>query len=226
MKLVYLAQIRLPSRKAHSVQIMNMCSAFADCGINVNLVVPRWPPTEEDDPFDYYGVKRNFSITRILTPRLAQFGKYGFMLETSFFAFVTVLYSLCTNQEIIYSRSLLPLLSLSLFKKRGLVWETHTRIKGKLPKLLIKLVSRSKIKIVTITQTLKSDLIKLGIGQDRIMVSPDGVNLSQFANLPSKDELRRKLGLPLSKSIVAYVGRYRTMGQEKGVGKLIEAYAM
>src|SRR3989344_1561978 len=143
MKLVYLAQIRLPSRKAHSVQIMNMCLAFANCGVSVNLIVPRWRLTEISEPFAYYGVKRNFSIT----------------------------------------------------------------------------------KIFTITRTLKSDLIQLGIKQERIMVSPDGVNLAQFANLPSKDELRRKLGLPLDKTIIAYVGRYRTMGQEKGVGGLIKAYA-
>ncbi|OHA91074.1 MAG: hypothetical protein A2665_01105 [Candidatus Zambryskibacteria bacterium RIFCSPHIGHO2_01_FULL_46_30] len=225
MKLVYLAQIRLPSRKAHSVQIMNMCLAFANCGVSVNLIVPRWRPTEISEPFAYYGVKRNFSITRILTPRLAQFGKYGFMLETALFAFVTVFYSLCTNPEIVYSRSLLPLLIISPLKNKVLVWETHTRIKGWLPKFLLNLVGRSKIKIVTITRTLKSDLIQLGIKQERIMVSPDGVNLAQFANLPSKDELRRKLGLPLDKTIIAYVGRYRTMGQEKGVGGLIKAYA-
>jgi hypothetical protein len=31
-KLVYIADIRLPTEKAHGIQIMEMCSAFADLG--------------------------------------------------------------------------------------------------------------------------------------------------------------------------------------------------
>ena len=40
MKILYIANIRLPAEKAHGIQIMKMWEAFADLGYGVELVVP------------------------------------------------------------------------------------------------------------------------------------------------------------------------------------------
>ena len=40
MKILYIANIRLPTEKAHGIQIMKMCEAFADIGHKVELIVP------------------------------------------------------------------------------------------------------------------------------------------------------------------------------------------
>ena len=39
MKLKYLANIRFPTEKAHGIQIMSMCEAFAANGLAVELAV-------------------------------------------------------------------------------------------------------------------------------------------------------------------------------------------
>ena len=40
MKLLYIANARIPSEKAHPYQILKMCEAFAQSGAEVELVVP------------------------------------------------------------------------------------------------------------------------------------------------------------------------------------------
>jgi hypothetical protein len=40
MKILYLADIRLPTEKAHGLQIMKTCEALAKQGVVVTLLVP------------------------------------------------------------------------------------------------------------------------------------------------------------------------------------------
>ena len=40
IKMCYLADVRMPTEKAHGIQIMKTCEAFADVGINIKLFVP------------------------------------------------------------------------------------------------------------------------------------------------------------------------------------------
>ena len=55
----------MPSQKAHSLQIMKSCEALAIAGVGVTLVLPTKVRVIKDDPFDYYGAKRNFVIKKI-----------------------------------------------------------------------------------------------------------------------------------------------------------------
>ena len=87
MKILYLANIRLPSEKAEGLQVMKMCEAFAKAKarglvrtsrgqtqtedlINnfVELVVPRRvnPRFKREDPYEFYHVKKNFKITKMI----------------------------------------------------------------------------------------------------------------------------------------------------------------
>jgi glycosyltransferase involved in cell wall biosynthesis len=63
----------------------------------------------------------------------------------------------------------------------------------------------------------------MGFSSDRVIVLPDGVDLDLFEGLPSKDDCRRRLGLPLGRPIIGYIGRFRTLEMEKGIPELVEA---
>jgi glycosyltransferase involved in cell wall biosynthesis len=65
----------------------------------------------------------------------------------------------------------------------------------------------------------------MGFLASKVMVLPDGVDLSLFEHLPSKDECRRRLGLPLDRSIIGYIGRFKTLEMEKGIPELVQALA-
>lgn len=70
MKLIYIANVRLPTEKAHGIQIMKMCEAFAKNDVDVTLVVPFRIQTNEflkknKNVFDYYLTDNSFKIVRL-----------------------------------------------------------------------------------------------------------------------------------------------------------------
>src|SRR5215475_3587416 len=68
-KLLYLANIRLPTEKAHGLQIMQNCEAFAEAGADVHLWAARRVNTAElrgvKDIWAHYGVRQNFRVQRL-----------------------------------------------------------------------------------------------------------------------------------------------------------------
>lgn len=219
MNILYIANIRLPTEKAHGSAVMKMCEAFANTGIDVELVVPRRLNPIKEDPFEYYGIRMGFAIKRLPTIDLVFLGGFGFLIQALSFAKSAFWYSLFKRVDIIYGRDELSLFFLSLLKK-NVVWESHTVKDNWFVRVLLK---RSKA-VVVISQGLKDHYVSLGTKQKKILVAHSGVDLDVFENIKeSKEELRKKLGLPLDKDIVAYVGKRKFMGEDKGVEKLEKA---
>src|SRR3989338_7599122 len=103
MKFLYIAKVRLPTERAHGLQIMKMCGEFAKLA-DVELVVPRRLNPIKDNPFVYYGVNKNFKITRLPVLDLVKFGRFGFWLESLIFSKIAALYLLFKKADIIYGR--------------------------------------------------------------------------------------------------------------------------
>src|SRR5690348_12239384 len=96
MKLLYLANIRLPTPKAHGLQIMQMCEAVAQAGVDVTLIIPdrfNRPELVNADPWIYYGVDHNFAIQWVACLDLFRwrlnFLRIAFALQT--FSYLIVL---------------------------------------------------------------------------------------------------------------------------------------
>ena len=66
MKMLYIANARIPTEKAHGLQIIKMCAAFAR-KLDVELVVPFRLQAklmkQVADVYDYYAVEKKFVIT-------------------------------------------------------------------------------------------------------------------------------------------------------------------
>ena len=86
MRLVYIANIRLPTEKAHGVQIMKTCEAFAALGHTVELVVPNRKTPIAEELFGYYGIQNRFQVTKLAVWDTVGFGRVGFFLESVLFA--------------------------------------------------------------------------------------------------------------------------------------------
>ncbi len=216
MKILYIANIRLPTEKAHGIQIMKMCEAFASTGVDVELVVPRRLNTIKQNTFEYYNVQENFKITRLPTLDMVRFGKFGFLIQSISFANLATIYSLFKKQDVIYSRDEIALYFLSFFRK-NLVWETHTAKTNFIAK---RVINKSK-KNVSITQGLKDFYIKnYEINSKKVLVAPDGVDLEDFQIEKNKSKNRVKLNLPQDKKIILYTGHLYSW---KGVNTLIDS---
>ncbi len=218
MKIAYVANIRLPTEKAHGVQIMKMCEAFADLGADVELVVPTRKTNVPDDPFTYYGVRENFMVCRLYAPDTAARGKLGFLLQSAWFALASRMYVSRRNPDIVYSRDTFVV---AFGTARQIVWEMHTASWSWVARRAARRVKR----IIAISGGIKKFYEDRGVPTEIISVAPDGVDLSDYeqAFALGKDGSRAMLGLPKEKKIVAYVGKMQTMGQSKGVEDIIRA---
>src|SRR3989344_4233797 len=90
MKFAYIANVRMPTEKAHGLQIMEMCSAFAKEGAEVTLFVPWRFNKIKIDAFSYYGIGRVFKIKKIPAIDIMPIwgGRAGFfLLQVSFYIF-------------------------------------------------------------------------------------------------------------------------------------------
>ncbi|MHB1330552.1 MAG: glycosyltransferase family 4 protein [Minisyncoccota bacterium] len=200
MKILYVANVRIPTEKAHGIQIMKMCEAFAKNGNEIELIVPWRINTISEDPFGYYSIDNKFEIRRIFSLDLVKFGRIGFVIQSLTFALSSFFCTLFSSADIVFGRDELPLF-LSSFNKK-VVWETHTGSYSLVTKLLLKRCTA----IISITQGLKDFYVKNGVNADNIFVSPDAVDLEQFDIDASQTDARKKLNLPLDKKIVLYTG--------------------
>lgn len=201
LRLIYIANARMPTEKAHGIQIMKMCEAFARAGIEVELVIPWRFNKIKENPFDYYGVEKIFRIIKVPSIDLVKFGKIGFLAQSFSFAKLVCLYAMFKKADIIYSRDILPLFFLSFFKK-NLFWETH---RGEFNFTAQRLLKKCR-GIIAITEGLKNFYIEKGAAPNKILVAPDGVDLKEFDIPVSKETARKKLNLPQDKKIILYTG--------------------
>ena len=201
MKMVYIANVRIPTEKAHGIQIMKMCEAFANAGIDLELVVPKRRNAIIEDPFLYYGVKQNFKITRLFTlDFIGLVPRIGFFIESLTFFISAKRYLQKRDFTVIYTREYFT----GLFFKK-IILELHN-----IPRIMTSLfryVVKNRIsKLVIITQALKKAVLDIGINGNNVLVASDGVDLQKFALTAARDDARLKLNLPLHKKLALYAG--------------------
>ncbi|KKS96840.1 hypothetical protein A3B05_01040 [Candidatus Giovannonibacteria bacterium RIFCSPLOWO2_01_FULL_43_160] len=216
-KLVYIANARIPTEKAHGIQIMKMCEAFSAQVVDVELVLPRRLNRIKENPFDYYGVKKNFKITKLPTIDFITLGlgQIGFFLETFIFLIASRIYLFFRSYDILYTREEWAGL---FFRDFGV--EIHSLPAR--PSFLHKKTWRKAKAIFTLTSFLKNELIKFGVSENKILILPDAVDLAKFDIKISKEEAREKLNLPQDKKIILYIGSFY-LYDWKGTDVLLEA---
>ncbi len=221
MKLLYIANIRLPTEKAHGVQIMNMCAAFATNGSTVELVIPRRLNKIKEDPFSYYGVSKTFTVRRLPVLDLVWLGPLGFWLEAVSFSASAFFYSLGRRGWMLYTRDEVVAYLFSLLRRR-VFWETHTQSQNRMTGTTLRRVAG----IITLTRASQNYYVKtFGVVPAKILVAADAVDIDFFSIASIREEARKHLGIPQDKKIVSYIGKYKTMGAAKGVDEIIEAVA-
>lgn len=217
MRIAYLASMRLPTERAHGVQIMAMCEAFAEAGHDVMLLIPNRATHLEGDPFAYYGVKQNFAIERVSVLDTVSWGKLGFIAYLLSFGMQARGWLKGKQFDVIFSRDEVPL-DMVAAKAGGaqLVWESHRGAWNRWVKLLL----RKGAKVIVISEGLKAHYEGLGLNSDRMLVAHDAVASDALAASFDKDEVRNEFQLPKDKMIVMYAG---SLEEWKGYRTLLEA---
>ncbi|TSD03484.1 MAG: group 1 glycosyl transferase [Parcubacteria group bacterium Athens0714_16] len=198
---------RFPSEKAASIFTAENCSAFANLGWSVVLLVPRRLGRFKGDPFSYYSVPNNFSIKYLPTVDLFSFSKkIAFVISFITFSIGVFFYLLkkAKKENLIYSNETLPLF-ISSFIFKNTFYEMHDFPESNFwfHKLLVK-----KVKWILIHNKWKINeaVKKFGVSKNKILYQPNVVNIKMFDIDISKENAREKLNLPKDKKNVIYTG--------------------
>lgn len=235
-RLLYIANARIPTEKAHGLQIMQNCEAFADEGAQVRLWAAARHNTPElravADPWAHYGIQPNFQLRRVPCLDLQSSAidpvfllrKGAFLLQYATYLLMLGLWLLPARYDVYYTRDLPAALLLSLLKPRHAIgYEPHRLSKSAVGRWLQALAVRRAGHIFPVTPYLADALVKAGAEPDRVHVAHDGIRESRFSHLPDQQAARAQIGWPQDAFIVGYVGRLHTMSMDKGVGTLIQA---
>ena len=87
-----------------------------------------------------------------------------------------------------------------------------------LRKIITYLLNKANV-IIAVANSLKGEIVKLGISEERINVIPNGIDTKKFLPL-NRNEARKKLGLPVEKFIILSVGN---LVELKGFHYLVDA---
>jgi len=83
-------------------------------------------------------------------------------------------------------------------------------------------ILRDASKVIALTKTEAQQYRNMNVPCEKIEIIPNGIDLSEYADLPPKGSFKRKFNIPEDKKMILYLGRIH---RSKGIDLLIRAYA-
>ena len=223
--LAYIANARLPTEKAHGLQIVRMCDAFGRLGIDVTLFHPvRHQPGKLGvrEVYDYYSLDQTFAVVKV--PNIDVVPIERFLPPTAFLGVLFVHGWLWARYgvgvavrtapaELYMTRD--PAVAAAL-AVRGLpfVLEVHKAPERRSLVLLRRVVQSPHLRLlVVMTEQLRQALLERGVVAPNVIVEHDAVDAQRFTVAPT-DEWESQ------KPVAVYAGH---LFPEKGVGTFVEA---
>lgn len=228
MKILYLANARIPTEKANGKQIIKTCEALSAIGHEVELWIPKRKQTEklkDTTPFDFYQVSQIFKIRQFPTidlfpytdrlPNAVNLVVY-FLQELSFVLAIILFGRKDLRGKIVYTRCLSVAVAIKLLFQGKVYYEAHNIGVNSVTKHLYYFFVSLLDGLVVISDGLKKAFIAGGIS--KITVIPGSVDIKEISVM-NRAARRKKLGFENKKSIV-YTGR---LTAPKGVYTLVKA---
>jgi len=170
MRILYVAEISIPSNRAYALHAVSMSSAYSSLGHDVSLFSSRYGNSDNEDPeeiYSYYGIKNNFIHKRF------KFGSIRFIsgFLFAFKIFIRVLFS--KGFDFIHTRHIYSAFLLVLLGNR-VAYEIHMPLKNSQQVFILKLIALFGVKLIVITESLKEYITnEYSISKEKIFVFPD-----------------------------------------------------
>jgi glycosyltransferase involved in cell wall biosynthesis len=204
IRLTYITTAAFPAPKASSVQVVQMCAAFAAAGALVKLVGQR--STSTTDVFEYYGLSPAFKFETRALPRWPR--AHDILQAQAVLAEPGA-------DWICYSRIrdlTAPTLALMRGAKAGV--EVHGPPLTLREKVLLKWIARHpRGRLIAISEPLR-DFYQRDLGLPTF-VAPDAVDVSRFEPQMTREEARAHLGLNEGPWVVYVGGLYEGRGLDQ-----------
>jgi glycosyltransferase involved in cell wall biosynthesis len=81
---------------------------------------------------------------------------------------------------------------------------------------------RDASKVIALSKIEAEQYKRIGVPKEKITIIPNGIDLSEYAELPPKGSFKKKFNIPENRKIILYLGRIHKI---KGIDVLVKAYA-
>jgi glycosyltransferase involved in cell wall biosynthesis len=218
MNVVAIAGSTIPSDTANSIQVMKACSALAQLGHNLTLLVPDNRHSGLDTPS---------KIIRATRPQIVNLkSHYGLQTDFPIEWLRSSSRRLFTWQSVRRARALKPDLlytwfpqssAFGLLYKMPVIFEIHIQPTGLFGPMWHRAFANlhGKKRLVAITRALMDMLnheYKMRLRPDEVIIAPNGVDLERFASLPDPPIARRQLGLSEAPTVMCTGHLYQGRG--------------
>lgn len=95
------------------------------------------------------------------------------------------------------------------------------RLKKFYDKVLGYRILKEASRVIALTKTEANQYRRMGVNEDKIEIIPNGVNLSEYKNLPKRGKFRKKYSIE-GENIILYLGRIH---KSKGIDLLVKAFS-
>lgn len=217
-KIYYIANARMPTEKAHGIQIAKMCEAFVALGIPLELVVSSRGSGSIEQ---VYNLTQNIPVRRLPVLDLQFVGTIGYRLTALQFVLGALVYVwakvLAGERFVVYTVDMDP------FSFAPLVWvprPVFAEMHGvKRPNFLRRAFFRRANIIATNTPIARELAQTFSIPPERMFIEPNGVDEAALRAVLSHADARHRLGLP-DEPFALYVGLFYPW---KGLEILVDA---
>lgn len=206
MKIYYIANARMPTDKAHGIQIAKTCEAFIGAGIDLTLVVPS---RGSGSLKEAYALTHNIPFLRLPAFDLHFLGSIGYLLTVIQFDILALLYLWAKvfggEHFVLYtidmdSFSFIPF----VLMPRPVFAEMHSAKQ----KSVFRRWFFKRANVIATNMLIGEQLTQtFNISPERLRIEQNGVDESALQNVFTKEEARQRLGLPDS-PFALYVGRF------------------
>lgn len=204
MQIAYLANVRIPSERAHSAQIVHMCESFVKSVAQLDLYANTRTEGTLKEIGNFYIISTHFNLIRLT------YGVFNPKIRATFYIseFIFTLNFLLTrknNYDYVYSRSEWIVWFLSLFlPSHKLVWESHEAKQNYPARQIIK----KGIKIVVISEGIRDEYQPSVQFSNQLLVAHDGIDESFYGPVETKQQSRDRLGIDHNKRVAMYIGGF------------------
>ncbi len=216
----FVMHLRMPTEKAHGLQIANTLQSLARAGGHVELWVAKRTNAISEDVFAYYGLTEQFPVRYLpVLPALrlkSIIGAIAYWIDAAFFL-LTLAAERVDTSSVYYTRNAEVAWLLAL-KGADVYYEAHLWPSSKSG--VFKFFLRGVKGVVANSDGTAEVFRKNGFTHTEVI--RNGADLEKFAIEISREDARKKVDLPVDGDIVMYVGSF---ARWKGVATLCGAWA-
>ena len=83
-------------------------------------------------------------------------------------------------------------------------------------------ILKDATKVIALTKTEAEQYKKMEVDENKIVIVPNGIVLSEYENLPDREAFRKKYGIKDDEKVILYIGR---LHKTKGIDLLVKAFS-